>query len=158
MQQQVNAHDSANTEAIGACLASTRPAQAIVYLEGELGAGKTTLVRGFVLASGHAGVVKSPTYTLVEPYQTAAGDIYHFDLYRLNDAQELEFIGAREIFSAAAVCLIEWPSRGEMEIPKADLILHLRVHDGGRQITLQAGSEVGKDWLTQASSCLKSIS
>ncbi len=158
MQQQVIAHDSANTEAIGACLAATRPAHAIVYLQGDLGAGKTTLVRGFVQASGHTGVVKSPTYTLVEPYQTAGGDIYHFDLYRLNDPQELEFIGTREIFSAEAVCLIEWPGRGEAEIPAADLILHLQPHGVERQITFQTSSHVGKDWLQRAAACLTAIS
>jgi len=158
MQRQLIARDTVHTEAIGACLATRRPQSAIVYLEGDLGAGKTTLVRGFVHASGHRGVVKSPTYTLVEPYEVASGTIYHFDLYRLNDPQELDDIGARDLFGAPAVCLIEWPSRGGDELPAADLILRLQIHGDGRRIELQACSPVGENWLTRVTACLESIS
>lgn len=158
MQQLLIARDSAHTEAIGACLATNRPASAIVYLEGDLGAGKTTLVRGFVHASGHQGVVKSPTYTLVEPYDEVAGTIYHFDLYRLNDPRELDDIGARDLFGAQAICLIEWPSRGGNALPQADLILRLQIQGDARQIELQAGSQLGENWLQTVSACLQAIS
>ena len=158
MRQQITASDAAQTEAIGACLALNRPVAGIVYLEGDLGAGKTTLVRGFVHACGHQGVVKSPTYTLVEPYQNSAGTIYHFDLYRLNDPHELEFIGARELFGANAICLIEWPSRGGNELPAADLIVLIQMLADGRQLELHACSPVGERWLCDATTCLQSIS
>ncbi len=89
----------------------------IVFLEGDLGAGKTTLVRGILKEMGHIGLVVSPTYTLVEPYEFSFGQVYHFDLYRLNDAAELEMIGVREMINPHSLCLFEWPERGVGILP-----------------------------------------
>ena len=115
------------TIAFGRCISNAIAEDAAtLYLCGDLGAGKTTLCRGIVQGFGHIGAVKSPTYTLVEPYTIAGRSIYHFDLYRLTDAQELEFLGVDDYFSQpAAVCFFEWPERGEGVAPEPDLTLSL---------------------------------
>lgn len=130
--------------AFGMALGKALAGRGQVHLDGELGAGKTTLTRGILRAYGYQGAVKSPTYTLVEPYALESGQIYHFDLYRLGDPEELEFIGARDWFGGDSLCLVEWPSRGEGWLPDSDLYLSLEVLEQGRSVTLQAYSHYGK--------------
>jgi tRNA threonylcarbamoyladenosine biosynthesis protein TsaE len=129
------------TEQFGAELWRMLPPKCVVFLHGDLGAGKTTLVRGFLRAAGHTGAVKSPTYTLVEEYQIGSRKIYHFDLYRLADPEELEWIGIRDYLDEECVCLIEWPEMGEGILPAADVSIHLRVQNAGRLINLEAFAE-----------------
>ena len=118
---------------------------AIVYLTGTLGAGKTTFCRGVLQAFGYSGAVKSPTYTLVEPYELRGRSIYHFDLYRLGDAEELEFMGVRDYFVEQNICLIEWPDKGHGYIPKPDITAQLKVSEGGRDVTLCAETTRGNN-------------
>jgi tRNA threonylcarbamoyladenosine biosynthesis protein TsaE len=106
----------------------------VVFLEGQLGAGKTTLVRGILRALGHEGSVKSPTYTLLEPYEVAGRTIYHFDLYRIGDSEELDFIGFDELLDADALKLIEWPERGAGRLPVPDVRIRLSLEGEGRHV------------------------
>lgn len=119
----------------------------VVHLEGGLGAGKTTLCRGVLRARGHSGAVKSPTYTLVEPYLLAGGAVYHFDLYRLGSPQELELIGIRDYVDAVALCLIEWPERGGELTPTPDLVIQFATLASGRRLRLVAVTAVGESAL-----------
>lgn len=119
-------------------LAKYLPAKALVFLNGPLGAGKTTLVRGILRASGHQGSTKSPTYTLVEPYELTQQKFYHFDLYRLGDPEELEYIGIRDYLEESAICLVEWPEKGQGFMPEADLVINLNYEGEARSITLEA--------------------
>lgn len=123
----------------------------VIYLQGDLGAGKTTFTRGVLRAFGHDGAVKSPTYTLVEPYHFGAINVYHFDLYRVVDPEELELIGVRDYFSAQALVLVEWPSRGEPLLPAPDLTVNLTpsLTGQGRSLSMQANSETGQGWLLE---------
>lgn len=114
---------------LGGQIACLLPLGGVVLLHGNLGAGKTTLVRGLLRSLGFQGTVKSPTYTLVEPYRVADRDIYHFDLYRLADPEELEYLGVRDYFRDDALCLIEWPEQADGFLPKADLEVTIE-HDG----------------------------
>lgn len=141
--------DEFATVAFGRRLAAALVGGAVVYLEGELGAGKTTLSRGIVQGFGHHGPVKSPTYTLVEPYETPAGPLYHFDLYRLADPEELEFMGIRDYFEGGNVCLIEWPSRGAGLLPVADITVEIQPVEDGRAVAVSAGSARGCAILAQ---------
>ena len=118
---------------LGGQIACLLPVGGVVLLHGNLGVGKTTLVRGLLRSLGFEGTVKSPTYTLVEPYHVADRDIYHFDLYRLADPEELEYLGVRDYFRDDALCLIEWPQQADGFLPKADLELTLK-HDGAARI------------------------
>ncbi len=136
--------DTAATEAFGARLAACCGGGLVVFLSGELGAGKTTLVRGLLRALGHVGPVKSPTYTLVESYQPGEFPLHHFDLYRLADAEELEWLGIRDLMSPEAVCLFEWPQRGRGLLPSADLLLTLAYHSPGRRVTVEAHTARGE--------------
>jgi len=136
--------DEAATVALGGRLAGALIPGMVVYLNGELGMGKTTLARGFMRGLGHRGAVKSPTYTLVEPYEFARLKVYHFDLYRLDDPEELEFMGIRDYFDDDSVSLIEWAQRGTGFLPPADLVIKLERDGLGRSAALQAFSALGE--------------
>lgn len=137
------AHTARDTEQLGARLAARVKDGAVIHLRGQLGAGKTTLTRGFLQALGHAGTVKSPTFTLVEPYAIGDLHIYHFDLYRMNDPEELEAIGIRDYCEDRAICLFEWPELGGDAVPAADIDLCIKHQDRGRVIHLQGRSGHG---------------
>lgn len=122
-----------------------------VWLRGDLGAGKTTLVRGLLHGLGHAGKVKSPTYTLVEPYVISGLYLYHFDLYRFADPEEWDAAGFRDYFNQQSVCLVEWPQRAGDLLPPADLEISLEPHGDGRSARLHAGTEHGRRCLEQLS-------
>ena len=146
---ELEAADEDAMVACGARLAAAARPSLVIFLDGELGMGKTTLSRGFIRALGHAGAVKSPTYTLVEPYQLGAQPLYHFDLYRLGDPGELEFMGIRDYFGDGAICLVEWPQRGEGALPRADISIKIEREGCGRRLLLRADTDLGKAVLAQ---------
>ena len=136
--------DERSTVAFGARLAQCCKPPLRIYLSGELGAGKTTLSRGFIHGLGHVGSVKSPTYTLVEPYELDDVMVFHFDLYRVADPEELAYMGFNDYLIAPALLLVEWAERGGDWLPPPDMLIHLSVLDGGRQLTLIGCSQQGK--------------
>ena len=129
---------------LGGDLARALVGHGVVYLEGNLGMGKTTLSRGMIRGLGHAGAVKSPTFTLVEPYELAGATVYHFDLYRLADPEELEFLGVRDYFSADSLCLVEWPEKGAGVLPRPDLTITISIEGEGRRLLLAGQTEHGR--------------
>jgi tRNA threonylcarbamoyladenosine biosynthesis protein TsaE len=143
------------TERFGARLASARPQRddlfAVVYLTGDLGAGKTTLTRGFLRALGVEGAVRSPTYTLVEIYDTPGVTAVHLDLYRLSDPAELDNLGLREWASAGHFWLIEWPERGIEKLPAPDLVVRLTAGADGHDIEVSSATAPGASWLDRMS-------
>ncbi len=124
-------------ESLGQQLAPAIAGAGMVALGGDLGAGKTTLVRGILRGLGHEDIVKSPTFTLVEPYHPGDRVVYHFDLYRLNDPEELEYIGAREYFGGDALCLVEWPEKGRGFLPPPDINVMIHKVKQGRNVRLE---------------------
>lgn len=136
------------TNVLATSLASSLKPGLVIFLNGQLGAGKTTLVRAILNALGHTGITKSPTYTLVESYNLHKMLIHHFDLYRLADPAELEFIGIRDYFTPATVCIFEWPEKGHGYLPMADLEITLVLDHQHRTAGIRAKTEVGKQVLT----------
>ncbi|NKF49499.1 tRNA (adenosine(37)-N6)-threonylcarbamoyltransferase complex ATPase subunit type 1 TsaE [Shewanella sp. WXL01] len=136
--------DEAATVALGKQLAGAMTPPLTVYLNGDLGAGKTTFSRGVIQHLGHQGAVKSPTYALVEPYEIKGIDVFHFDLYRVADPEELEFMGIRDYFTPNSICLVEWPENGCGLIAEADLQIYISYKGEQRQISIEATTELGQ--------------
>jgi tRNA threonylcarbamoyladenosine biosynthesis protein TsaE len=135
--------DEAATLALGANLAPVLAGGVTIWLQGDLGAGKTTLVRGLLRGMGYEGKVKSPTYTLVESYVISGLYLYHFDLYRFADPEEWDAAGFRDYFNSQSVCLVEWPDKAGALLPSPDIEINLAQSGGGRSATLHAGTEAG---------------
>ncbi len=142
-----------DTEAWGRQLAGARPAAgeplAVIYLQGDLGAGKTTFARGFLRGCGVSGAVRSPTYTLAQLYESGSQLLVHLDLYRLRDASELEHLGLSEWARPGCLWLIEWPQRGGTLLPPADLIVALEAGSGGHEARLTAATAAGAAWVSR---------
>jgi tRNA threonylcarbamoyladenosine biosynthesis protein TsaE len=141
--------DEAATIEFGAAIAKVIVPELTIYLHGDLGAGKTTLVRGLLRGLGYVGRVKSPTYTLVEPYEmldshSAPLDLYHFDLYRFNDEEEWEAAGFRDHFNAHSVCLIEWPEKAAQVLPEPDIEINFDIRADGRIVHVSAHTARGQ--------------
>lgn len=147
MKRELSLAGPEATAALGEALAATQPARAVVFLEGELGAGKSTLARAWLRALGVTGAIKSPTYALVERYPIPGGEAAHLDLYRLAAAAELDFLGLDELAAEATLWLVEWPERGAGSLPPPDLRLALAAEGAGRRAVLEAGSPTGEAWL-----------
>jgi tRNA threonylcarbamoyladenosine biosynthesis protein TsaE len=143
--------DAGATEALAAALAQSFPgasqAAVVLYLRGELGAGKTTCVRAMLHALGVEGTVRSPTYTLVEPYRAGSMNFVHIDLYRLRGSLEADELGIRDYCEPLTLLLIEWPEKGGAAVPPADLDVHLEYDGSGRRAALSAHGAVGEAWL-----------
>jgi tRNA threonylcarbamoyladenosine biosynthesis protein TsaE len=148
MSIDINLPDAAATEALGAALAPGVAPGRVLHLRGELGAGKTTVVRGVLRALGFKGAVKSPTYTLVEPYALSRLHLYHFDFYRLRDGAEWSNSGFRDYFGPHAACLVEWPERAGPALAAPDVELRLDFAGSGRLARLSAQSSAGEAWLS----------
>ena len=141
--------DEAAMVVFGQRIAALIRGRLVITLQGDLGAGKTTLSRGVLQGLGHEGAVKSPTYTLVEPYQLEFGSVYHFDLYRLVDAEELEYMGFADYLVDGKLCLIEWPEQGAGFLPEADIAIEISQPGEGRCVTLCANSAYGEQLIGQ---------
>jgi len=141
------AADEAAMQDLGLRLAQAAGGPGVIYFQGDLGAGKTTLVRSLLRGLGYQGKVKSPTYTLIEPYPLGELTVYHLDLYRLASGEELEWIGIRDLMTGTELLLVEWPEQGQGALPPADLVIAIDYRDTGRQLDLRATSERGRRWL-----------
>lgn len=151
MTWATNLADAAATDRLGQQLASAMPESAVVFLRGDLGAGKTSLARALLRGLGVQGPIKSPTYTLIERYALASGEAVHLDLYRIAEASELEFLGLQDLMPEVRLWLVEWPDHGLRGLPPPDLEITLSVAGYGREIRLDAASPVGSRWLASLS-------
>ena len=133
-----------DTEAFGAALASVLHPGLKIWLQGNLGMGKTTLTRGVLRALGHEGKVKSPTYTLIEPYVVSRLDLYHFDFYRFNSPEEYLDAGLDEYFADQGVCIVEWPDKAVPYLPPPDVEIRLEAQDEGRFVEIDGTTEAGR--------------
>lgn len=151
---RLTAANAAETRALGARLASAlqdanEAGALLIGLSGDLGAGKTTLVGGLLARLGHDGAVRSPTYTIVEPYRLGGRDVNHCDLYRLRDPSELDDLGLRELLEPRSLLLVEWPGRAEGRLGIPDLSLELGYLDGGRSVDITSASDAGRRVLSR---------
>ena len=135
--------DEDATVSFGHNLAQCLEGYGVITLSGDLGTGKTTLSRGLMRAYGHQGAVKSPTYTLLEPYELENIQVMHFDLYRMGDPEELEFLGIRDFLNDETLCLIEWPEKGQSFLPPVDLAITLSKENNGRKVSWHSQTEYG---------------
>ncbi len=148
MQIVKEAYGEEAMEKLGEAFSASLKSGGVVYLQGDLGMGKTTLVRGVLRGLGYVGPVKSPTYTIVEPYDVSGCEAFHFDLYRVTDPEELEYMGIRDYFSTNSLCLIEWAEMGVGVLPEADLQVTLSLLPKGRHIVFDAFTEKGREVLS----------
>ena len=139
--------DAGTMDRLGQRLAGVCPPGSRIYLQGDLGAGKTTLVRGFLRGCGYRGKVKSPTYTLVEPYEAGTRTVIHIDLYRIRDGDELETLGLREYLDSDGISLVEWPERGSGRLGEPDILIKFRILESGRALKLYGGTAAGETML-----------
>jgi tRNA threonylcarbamoyladenosine biosynthesis protein TsaE len=156
MADDLSLPDEAATLRLGEACAAGAQNGLVLHLRGELGAGKTTLVRGLLRALGYRGRVKSPTYTLVEPYTDLRLNLYHFDFYRFKDRSEWLSSGFREHFNPASLCIVEWPERAGDLLALPDLDIHLQYQGEARSATLRAHTPAGEAWRASASSRFRS--
>jgi tRNA threonylcarbamoyladenosine biosynthesis protein TsaE len=141
--------DEAATLALGVALARRITPGLVVYLYGNLGAGKTTLVRGLLRALGYNGRVKSPTYTLVEPYELPGLTLHHYDLYRMNDPREWLDAGFRDDFSGKIACIVEWPEKAAGLLPRPDVEIRIEMEGEGRRVRLSGATTRGREFLRE---------
>ncbi len=151
MSLQIDLADTDATERLGARLAPLLLPGMVVFLSGDLGAGKTTLTRGLLRALGVTGRVKSPTYSLVEVYAVSRLNLYHFDFYRFSESSEWSDAGFRDLFGGGNVCLVEWPEKAAGQLPPPDLWIRLAAAGEGRRAELSAGSVAGQQCLASLS-------
>ncbi len=137
-------HTEADLLALGSKMSVLVGNAGLITLSGDLGAGKTTLVRGLLHGAGHVGPVKSPTFSLVEPYNLQLGNVYHFDFYRLQNAEELDYIGMRDYLDEASLCLVEWPEKAEEFLPAADINIMISKLEQGRRVRLETHTDRGQ--------------
>jgi tRNA threonylcarbamoyladenosine biosynthesis protein TsaE len=152
MQVDLKLADAAATAALGARLAAGAGPGRVLHLQGDLGTGKTTLVRGLLRALGVQGPVKSPTYTWVEPYTVSRLDLYHFDFYRFKNKNEWLTSGLRDYFRADSMCIVEWPELAAGLLPAPDLSVQLSHEGEARRAVIEAHSPAGQSWLSASSS------